>query len=77
MKRKYARIDHPPLTISRISFLPCDICNKACYNYRLYSIGPFCYCCNECLEVIIYSYYGSIYTFQDELDAMDAMDEEY
>jgi len=53
-KRKYDCIMNENLTISKVHFLPCDICHRRVYNYR-FCTSPFVYCSYDCCALLVLS----------------------
>ena len=53
-KRKYDCIMTENLTISKVPFLPCDICHSRVYNYR-FCTSPFVYCSYDCYALLVLS----------------------
>ena len=53
-KRKYDCIMNENLTISKVHFLPCDICHSRVYNYR-FCTSPFVYCSYDCYALLVLS----------------------
>ena len=51
MKRKYNEIN---LVIYKPAWLPCDVCKRKTYHYKLCT-KPYTYCSMDCLEVLILS----------------------
>ena len=54
-KRKYNEISKHNLNIKKIDYLPCDICNRNVYHYRLCT-SPYVYCSYDCFSILVLSF---------------------